>query len=168
MARHLRFEHSTDKRKRPYWRDERLLGKTFVHRQQEGVLIIGKDIWTRQQLVENLKCGNFAAAANLSKIAGKLQVDSLEQLISRFTMEDLFIEDRFGIVTMYVLMCALEARQRNPLDWVDRKPADIVTLDTEKHRAKKALEEKLKGERAERRKKAGAGRLVTDTSAKGA
>jgi len=137
MARHLRFDH-TDKRKRPYWRDERLLGKTFLDKQNEGVLVIGKDVWTRQEMVELLKCGNFVAAQNLTKIAAKLNVDSLKQLSARFSMEDLFAESHFGITTMYVLMCALEAAQRNPLEWVHRKPDEIVTLSTEKHRVLKA------------------------------
>lgn len=137
MAKHLRFERS-DKRKRPYWRDERLLGKTFLDKQNEGVLTIGKDVWTRQEMVEVLKCGNFVAAQNLSKIAAKLQVDSLKQLAARFTMEDLFAESHFGITTMFVFMCALEAAERNPLQWVHRKPDEIVTLSTEKHRVLKA------------------------------
>jgi hypothetical protein len=169
MANHLRFAHG-DKRKRPYWRSETLLGKTFLDKQHEGVLVIGKDVWTRQEMVENLKCGNFVAAANLSKIAHKLQVDSLQQLASRFTMGDLFVENGCGITTMYVLMCALEAQQRNPLDWIDRKNNELVTLSTEHNRARKEKLKQTKQERADRRKKAGAGRLVpaSDANGKGA
>jgi len=143
MARHLPFQHG-DRRKRPYWRDERLLGKTFIDKQNEGVLIIGKDVWTRKEMVEELKCGNFVAALNLTKIAATLQVDSLKQLASRFSMEDLFAESRFGVTTMFVLMCALEHAQRNPLEWVHRKPSEVVTLATEKHRVLTSLKTKAK------------------------
>lgn len=115
-----------------------LLGKTFTDRQQAGILVIGKDVWTRQQLVEELKCGNFQAAANLTRIVARLDVDSLKQLVSRFSMEDLFRKKDFGITTMFVLMCALEARARDPLEWIDRRPEDLVTLSTEQHRVRKA------------------------------
>jgi hypothetical protein len=125
----------TDKRRRPYWRDERLLGKTFIEKQQEGILAIGRDIWSRQEIVDELHCGNFVAAQNLTKVARKLDVDSLDQLLNRFTIEDLFAQDGFGITTMFVLMCAQEARKKDPLAWVDRKPDEMVTLSTEKHRA---------------------------------
>jgi hypothetical protein len=128
-----RFAH-TDKRRRPYWRDIHLLGKTFVEKQQEGILAIGKDVWSRQEIVDDLHCGNFVAAQNLTKVARKLQVESLDQLVSRFTIEDLFAQEGFGITTMFVFMCAQEARAKDPLKWVDRKPDEIVTLSTEKHR----------------------------------
>jgi hypothetical protein len=137
MARHLAFKHQTDRRRRPYWRDERLLGKTFFDKQNEALLIIGKDMWTRQELVDHLHVGHFIAAANLSRIAKKLDVESLAQLAARFSMEDLFKETGFGITTMVVLMAALEAKQRDPMKWIDRKGDEIVTLSTEKHRALK-------------------------------
>jgi hypothetical protein len=125
------------KRRRPYWRDEALLGKTFLDKQQEGILVIGRDVWTRQQIVDHLHCGNFVAAQNLTKVAKKLQVDSLEQLTQRFTIEDLFAQSGFGITTMFVLMCAQEAKHKDPLQWVDRQPDKIVTLATEKQRVLK-------------------------------
>jgi hypothetical protein len=148
MARHLAFTHF-DKRKRPYWRDERLLGKTFVERQQETVLVIGRDMWTRQEMVDDLRCGNFVAAQNLSKICKKLQVESLQQLTARCTVEDLFSETGFGVTTMYVLMCAQESRQQNPITWVDKKPDNIVTLTTYKNRAIKHAEEAKTARRKE-------------------
>lgn len=140
MAKHLNFAH-TDKRRRPYWRDQRLLGKHFIDKQQERILVIGRDGWTRQEIVDELHCGNFVAAQNLTKVARKLDVESLDQLVARFTIEDLFAETGFGITTMFVLMCAQEARQKDPIKWVDKKPDDIVTLSTEKHRALKRLGE---------------------------
>lgn len=134
MAHALRLT-THDRRRRPYWRSEQLLGKTFISKQQEAILAIGRDVWTRQQLVDDAHCGNFIAAHNLTKVARKLQVDSLDQLLTRFTMEDLFAEQGFGLTTMYVLMCVQESRHKDPLKWVDRKPSEIVTLSTEKHRA---------------------------------
>ena len=135
MARHLAFAHA-DKRRRPYWRDSHLLSKTFTNKQQEGILTIGRDVWTRQQIVDDLHCGNFIAAQNLSKVARKLEVRSLEDLASQYSLEDLFSQTGVGITTMYVLMCALEAKHRDPMKWIDRKPDEVVTLDTEKHRVR--------------------------------
>jgi hypothetical protein len=140
-----------DKRQRPYWRDNGLLGKTFLDRQAEGILVIGRDVWTRQEIVDDLHCGNFVAAQNLTKIARKLQVESLDQLVSRFTLEDLFLENGCGVTTVYVLLCAQEARKKDPLKWVDRTPDDMVTLSTEKLRARKQQETARKEARAKKR-----------------
>jgi hypothetical protein len=140
-----------DKRQHPYWRDNGLLGKTFLDRQAEGILVIGRDVWSRQEIVDNLHCGNFVAAQNLTKIARKLQVESLDQLVTRFTLEDLFRENGCGVTTIYVLLCAQEARQKDPLKWVDRAPDDLVTLNTEKLRARKRQEDARKEARAKKR-----------------
>lgn len=150
MARHLPFAH--DKRRRPYWRDPALLGKAYFDKQAQPVLIIGKDTWSRQEMVDDMHCGNFVAAANLSKLAAKLQVDSLEQLVNRFTLEDILQERGIGITTVVVLMQAQEAKKKDPLVWIDRKPNEIVTLTTEQHRARANAEKKREEERIAKRK----------------
>jgi hypothetical protein len=142
---------SRDRRRRPYWRDNGLLGKTFRAKQTEQILVIGKDTWSRQEIVDQLHCGNFIAAANLTRIAHHLNVNSLTDLTARFTIEDLFKERGCGITTVYVLLCAQEAQDRDPLRWVDRKPDEIVTLSTEQHRARKQQEQARKDARAKRR-----------------
>jgi hypothetical protein len=148
MRRHLALAHS-DKRRRPYWKNERLLGKSFMDRQSEAVLIIGKDTYTRQEVIDKLHLGNFAACGIVSKMAAKLQVDSLAQLTTRYTMEDLLAERGFGEISTIVLMAAEEDHKRNPYDWLNRKPDDIVTLSTEKHRARKKHEEEGKARQKE-------------------
>lgn len=139
---------SSDKRQRPYWRENGLLGKTFRAKLDEQILVIGKDTWTRQEIVDKLHCGNFVAAANLTKVAHKLQVESLAQLVSRFTLNDLFQERGVGVTTVWVLLCAQEDQQKDPLKWVDQDADDHVTLGTEKHRARKQQEEARKQKRA--------------------
>jgi len=125
-----------------------------MDRQQEGILVIGKDVWTREEVVNDLRLGNFQAAHNLSKIAAKLQVDSLDQLVSRFTMEDLFAEHGFGTTTMVVLMSAQEAKRKDPLKWIHRKADEIVTLSTEKQRVLKNQKEHDAAQRAARNREA--------------
>jgi len=120
------------------WRNERLLGKTFLDRQHEVVLQIGSDAWTRDELVSQVKCGNVNAARLLSKAASELQVDSAKQMAARISLDELFALRHVGITTVYVWLCVLEAMQRNPLDWVDRDDEHLVTLTTEKLRVKKA------------------------------
>lgn len=133
MSKHFRFD--PDRRRRPYWRDERLLGKTFVDKQQEAVAVIGKDVYTRQDLIDKAHCGNFAAALNLSKIAANLQVESLAQLVARYPMEELLQQRGFGLATAFVLMCLQEVEGFNPMKLIDLKPKDMVTITTLKHRA---------------------------------
>lgn len=140
-----------DKRRRPFWRENGLLGKSFRDKQNENILIIGRDAWSRQEIVDHLHCGNFVAAQNLTRIARKLNVESLDQLVSRFTLEDLFQETGVGITTVFVLMCAQEAKQKDPLTWVDRKPEELVTLSTEQHRARKRQHEARQAARAKKR-----------------
>src|SRR5262245_56038578 len=152
-----------DKRRRPYWRDDALLGKTFLDRQREHILVIGKDAWSRQDIVDQLHCGHFVAAANLTKIAKKLNVDSLDELTSRYTLEDLFREHGCGITTVYVLLCAQEAQHRDPLKWIDREPADLVTLSTERLRARKRQHEERQAARAAKRQAAKTAAAVSST-----
>jgi len=151
MARHLRFGHG-DKRRRPYWRDSRLLGKTWVDKQTEKILILGIDAWTRQQIVDDLHIGNFNAAQNLTRIANTLDVQSLDDFVARFTIQDLMQQRGVGETTVIVFMAAQEARQKDPIKWLDHKPSDLVTLATEKHRAmKRQFEERQAAREAKRR-----------------
>jgi len=128
------------------------LGKTWVDRQTEKILILGTDAWTRQQIVDDLHIGNFVAAQNLTRIANTLDVKNLDDFVARFTVEELFKQRGFGETTMIVFMAAQEARQKDPIKWLDHKPDAIVTLATEKHRAmKRQFEEKQKAREAKRR-----------------
>lgn len=138
MAVTNRHRPSGDKRRRPFWRDPALLGKTYFDRQQEIILTIGKDVWTREEAVERLRLGNSAAAINLTRVATDLEVASLDQLISRYTMDDLFHRPGFGVVTAIVLMKAQADKGHDPVDLLDRNreaDAPTVTLGTMKHRA---------------------------------
>jgi hypothetical protein len=129
---------------RSRWRNEHLMGKTFLERQNEVVLQIGSDAWTRDELVTRLKCANVNAARILTKAAEQLQVENVRQMAARVTLEDLFAVKRVGITTVYVWLCVLESDSQSPLKWIDRKEEDLVTLNTEKLRVKKAQEEQKK------------------------
>lgn len=121
------------------WNDQRLLGKHFIDTQREIVLRIGKTGWTRQEMVDRLKCGNFNAARRLTRAATELGVSSAQEMASRVSLEDLFKVRDVGVTTVYVWLCILEGMNKNPLQWLDRAEDEIVTLSTEKQRLKKAL-----------------------------
>jgi transcriptional regulator of aromatic amino acid metabolism len=138
--------------RRPEWRNERLLGKTFLDHQREVVLRIGNDAWTRDEMVSQLKCANINAARLLTRAAEKLQVESVKQMAARISLEDLFAVKQVGITTVYVWLCVLDAlADQDPMRWIDRDDEKIVTLTTEKLRAKKAQEETRRTLRAQRR-----------------
>lgn len=129
------------------WNNQRLLGKTFVDRQHEIVLRIGKTGYTRQQMVDTLHCGNFNAARRLSRAAEQLAVNSAQEMATRVSLEDLFRIRDVGVTTVYVWLCILETLNKNPLQWLDRSTDEIVTLATEKDRIKKAQPVKAKKKR---------------------
>jgi hypothetical protein len=129
---------------RSKWRNEQLMGKSFLDRQSEIVLQIGSDAWTRDELVTRLKCANVNAARILSKAAEQLQVESAKQMAARVSLEDLFTLKGIGITTVYVWLCVLESDAHDPMKWIDRKADNLVTLSTEKLRVKKAQETQKK------------------------
>lgn len=120
------------------WNDQRLLGKHFVDVQREVVLQIGKNGYTRQEMIDKFHCGNFNAARRLSRAAQDLGVNSVQEMASRVSLEDLFKVRDVGVITVYVWLCILEGNNKNPLQWLDRTEDEIVTLTTEKKRVTKA------------------------------
>lgn len=121
------------------WRDSRLLGTPFVRRQNEAVLVIGKDSWTRQQMVDELKCGNFRSARILTEAARNLNVRDTNHMADVIALEDLFTQRNVGVTTIFTWMCVLAAKKHNPLLWLNRSPEDMVTIHTEKMRFKNSL-----------------------------
>jgi hypothetical protein len=120
------------------YRSPELLGKSFVDRQHEIVLRIGDDQWSREGLVTDLKCGNFAAAARLTKTLERDRVNSVQDAVRRISLHDLLEREGVGETTAYVFMCAIDAIGKNPLTWCGQghsKAQPLRTLPTEKRRA---------------------------------
>lgn len=140
------------------WRDERLLGKTFLDRQREVVLRIGSNTWTRDELVTQVKCANINAARLLSKAAARLDVENAQHMAAHVSLDELFAQEHVGITTVYVWLCVLDAMNQNPLAWIDRPADEIVTLTTEKLRMKKAQIELAQQQKREPRRPARAQR----------
>lgn len=150
MARHNPRFH-TDKRRRPYWREPDVLGKTFSDRQQQDILVFGSDRFSRQRVVDELHCGNFVAAQTLSRLVRDLDITNLDDLSRRYSLEDLFKLPGFGITCAYVYLCALEAKGRDPLAVLDQAHQP-VTLSTRKHRVLVQQREAAKATRRSKRR----------------
>ncbi|MBI3952514.1 MAG: hypothetical protein HY336_00995 [Candidatus Doudnabacteria bacterium] len=106
---------------------ERKVGKAFLDRLDEVILEIGKDTFTRRQLIDDLHCGNMSAAANLDWVLKRFEPRSIKELAARVDIEDLFSIKGVGEATVYVWMCAVEHAGRNPEEWLDRE-VKLTTL----------------------------------------
>jgi hypothetical protein len=117
---------------------ERFLGKTFVTRLSEVALQIGQDTWTRHELANDLGCGNYRAAALVTRAMRRLKVRSVQEVFT-FDPIDLAGIHNLGETGMWVLLRALEARGYNTLAWygATKKDHDLVTFRTLKIRRKK-------------------------------
>jgi hypothetical protein len=137
------------------WRtDQHLLGKHWLDMQQEGVLRIGSDVFSRRDVVERMKCGNMIAARRLSNAAEALNVKNVADFAKRFTLEDLLRVSGVGVTTCYVWLCVLDqSQQQSPLAWLSQGTTDhaLRTLATEKRRAIKKERKKERPSRPRRR-----------------
>lgn len=121
------------------------------------VLIIGTDVWTRQE-VAKMGLTQTVACGNLSKIAKRLGVRSTADLFER-TSPYSFTEFRAGVATLYVLFAAFADKGLNPSEWYQRKRESevIVTFESLKQRELKARQREREDEQ-KRTRRARAGR----------
>lgn len=124
----------------------KFLGQTFVSRLQEPALVIGKDVWTRHQLADELRVANFKAAALVTRAMRELEVKNLEEVFS-WNPADLANVHNLGETGMYVLLRALEAKGHNPRAWYGWKSDELVTFRTMKLRAQRKAEAEKKAKR---------------------
>lgn len=128
------------------WKTSSLLGKGFTDRMNEVVLEVGKDRWTRQELIDQLHCANFRAAHMLSEGLRLFQPRSVKELMNRITIYDLMSVEGIGVTAGYVWMCLLEAMGINPLTWLQRgqkKEDHALSLTAYKLRTQKYHEQEI-------------------------
>lgn len=126
----------------------KFLGQTFISRLNEPALQIGKDVWTRHQLADELRVANFKAAALVTRAMRELKVKSLEEVFS-WDPDSLAVVHNLGETGMYVLLRALEARGHNPRAWYGANKKDLVTFRTRKLR----FQRKEEARKARRKRK---------------
>lgn len=95
----------------------KVLPAAFVnHLEADLVLKIGKFAYSRQEMILDLKCANFIAAARLTKALKKLKVTTVLQLFN-MGPESLWRMSGVGTAQLYVAMCELDAHHYNVAQW---------------------------------------------------
>ena len=118
------------------------LGHTFVQRQDDIILRIGKRQWTRTELVQTIGVGNMAAAGKLSSLLRKLHIMSVADL---YTVDprDMALVPNLGETTVFVAMAVLKADGFNVEHWYrqiageKRKVVTFRTLKVQRRRPKR-------------------------------
>lgn len=115
--------------------DPEVLGVPFIsHLVDDVVLRIGDVAYSRHAMVNQLGCGNFAAAGRLARLCKRLGVKSMAQL-HKVPPEDLAAVKGIGVTCLYVAMCALDAAGYSVQKWYRWDGSGSVTFGTLKQRA---------------------------------
>lgn len=114
---------------------ETTISKTFADKLDEVVLDISPKLtFTRRQMVEELGCANFVAAAVLQKALRKLQIETPAQLF-RTDPFSLVRVKGVGEATIFVAMCILDAAQYNVKKWWGWNETNDLKFSSFKHNA---------------------------------
>lgn len=93
------------------------LGKTFIDRlTTETILKIGNNTYSRDDLVRECRCGNFAAARRLNKVLEDIGITEVADL-AHLAPEDLARVKGVGETTVYVLLCLQDHAKVKLLEW---------------------------------------------------
>lgn len=116
---------------------EAVIGKGFADKLDEIVLSVSDKLsYTRRDMVENLGCANFIAAARLEKALKKLEITSPSQLFKTDPFSLVRVRG-IGEAAMYVAMCILDASQYNVQEWWGWKGTNDTKFSSFKHSATK-------------------------------
>lgn len=114
---------------------EKVIGKGFADKLDEAIFHVSQDLsYTRREMVEELGCASFIAAARLEKVLKRLKV---------FTPAQLYRTDPFSLArskgigesALFVAMCILDANKYNVEKWWGWKESNVVKFSTFKHHA---------------------------------
>ena len=110
------------------------MGSSFTSHQDEIILHIGRDTFSRQQMIDDLHCGNFPAAARLNVALRGYHPASIKELARRIKIDNLFGVKGVGVTTAYVWLCALESAEIDPLKWLGKGPKIPTIYSWKKNR----------------------------------
>jgi hypothetical protein len=124
---------------------EKCIGKTFADKVDDLVLNVSSELsFTRREMVEDLGCANFIAAARLEKILKKLKIHTVKQLWDANPI-DLLRARGIGEASMYVAMCILDTRKYSVEEWWGWG-GNLVKFSTFKHHAARRASKRGKQE----------------------
>lgn len=114
---------------------ETTIGKSFADKLDEIILEVSPKLtYTRRQMVEDLGCANFVAAAKLQKVLRKLGIESAAQLFRTDPFSIVRVKG-IGETSMFVAMCILDAAQYNVQEWWGWKETNDLKFSSFKHNA---------------------------------
>jgi hypothetical protein len=96
---------------------ESVIGKGFADKLDETIIDAGSKLYyTRRQMVEELGCANFVAAAKLNKVLKRLKVETPSQLHNTDPFS-LARTKGIGEACIFVVMCILDANKYDVIKW---------------------------------------------------
>ncbi len=110
------------------------IGKGFADKLEEIIIESGNIVVTRRDMVEELGCANFNAAANLSKVLRKLGISTPAQLYKTDPFSIVRVK-RVGEAAMFVAMCILAAHDYDVIKWWGWKDTNSLKFSSFKHNA---------------------------------
>jgi len=119
---------SRRRRRLSSFRTPEILGKQLVDKLNQPWLTIGSDVWTKQEMIDLLKCGNFTAAATLTRELKAAGIKSVKHALREMTLYDLLKIRGIGETSCYVFMCAVESLNFDAVEWLDQpEPRTLAT-----------------------------------------
>jgi hypothetical protein len=110
------------------------IGKTFADKLNEIIIDSGGISFSRREMVEDLQCANFLAAARLSKVLRKLKITTPAHL-NRTDPFSLLRTRGVGESTVFVAMCILDANGFSVEKWWGWKDTNVLKFSSFKHHA---------------------------------
>jgi len=112
-----------------------VIGKGFADKLDSEIFKVGLNwFYTRREMVEELGCANFIAAARLAKVLRRLQVHTPAQLYKTDPFS-LARAKGIGEAAIFVAMCILDANEYDVIKWWSWKDTNDVKFSTYKHHA---------------------------------
>lgn len=111
-----------------------VIGKGFADKLDTPVFKVNENWFcTRREMVEDIGCANFIAAARLAKVLKRLKVNTPNQL-SKLDPFSLVRAKGIGEAALFVAMCILDAYDYDVMKWWNYKD-NKVKFSSYKHHA---------------------------------
>lgn len=99
---------------------EKRIGKNYIDRLPEVVITVGRDHFTRKDLVIEADSANFFAARNLDKALQHFEPKSVKEVAKRVDLFMLIDRGNIGDTAIMVWCRILKASGGNPDEWLDQ------------------------------------------------
>lgn len=118
------------------------IGKGFADKLDEVIFKASDGLsFTRREMVEQLGCANFLAAARLEKACKKLDINTPYKLYKTDPFSIVRVRG-IGEAAIFVAMCILDSAGYNVVEWWGWKKTNTVKFSSFKHNAVKRASRK--------------------------